>query len=449
MFQDKIHRYDYDIADGLVNGLVEFYDQFPDLSIDLKEDIMDFMLSKVLGVATGPNAKTINSLIPANPRKLKKVKEAGGTFMYRYQDMIKSTTWLQNNGICLDTIQGGISSIPNAGRGAFASRDIRKGETITITPMLHIADKDLMTMYPIVQMKDEESGENRTYHVYNKEEGPIGQQLLLNYAFGHPESSMLLFPVGPQVTLINNGGKAHNSFITWTRNTDPLHVGGEEYAHHSVQQMAQVSQIVLTMKIVADRDIRKGEEITLDYGNSWQDAWESYTEEWEKSKAGRPHPLKAQDLKSMYRDKPLETVETLKENPYPDNVNVACYLQTWHRPDGTQMKHQVHGWDILQFSEPRRYENYDGHDLVIISEILDRKDAPGFFFNYTVRVGIGGAEEVEEVMDVPHAACTFVDQPYSSDIFIQGAFRHPIGIPDSVFPMSWRNLIDETEEIGA
>jgi hypothetical protein len=437
VFQDKIHRYDYEIADKLVNGLVEFYDQFPHLSMDMKDDIMDFMLDKVLGVATGANAKTINSLIPANPRKLKKVQEAGGTFMYRYRDMIKSTQWLRKNGICLDAIQGGISSIPNAGRGAFASRYIRQGETITITPMVHIADKDLLTMYPIVEMTDEKSGV--TSQLYDKGQGPIGKQLLMNYAFGHPESSMLLFPVGPQVTLVNHGGKRPNAYIAWTRKTDPL-PSRDVYFDYSVEQMAAESQIVLNMKIMAVRSIAKGEEITLDYGTSWQGAWESYQQEWEKSKAGMPHPLKAQDMKIAYLEKPLETCETIKENPYPENVNVACFLQTSKRPDGTLMTHQEHGWDISDFAGPSRYEKFDGDDLFIIAEVLDRKEAPGFFFNYTVRAPVGEAGGLQDVMDVPHAACTFVDQPYSSDLFIPGAFRHPIGIPDAVFPMAWKNL---------
>jgi hypothetical protein len=61
------------------------------------------------------------SLIPANPRKLKKVQEAGGTFMYRYKDMVKSKKWLNENGFCLDAIRQGISAIPNAGRGAFGT----------------------------------------------------------------------------------------------------------------------------------------------------------------------------------------------------------------------------------------------------------------------------------------------------------------------------------------
>jgi hypothetical protein len=43
-------------------------------------------------------------------------------------------------------------------------------------------------------------------------------------------------------------------------------------------------------------------------------------------------------------------------------------------------------------------------------------------------------------VNVPHAACTFVDSPYASDIHTPGAFRHSIGILDSHFPQSWRDL---------
>lgn len=438
MYQDKIYRYDYEIADKLVNGLVEFYEQFPDLTMEMKEDIMDFMLSKVLGVATGAGAKTVNSLIPANPRKLKSVQEAGGTFMYRYRDMIKSTKWLEQNGFCLDAIRSGVSSIPNAGRGAFASRNLRKGETITITPMMHIADKDLLTMYPILETTNETSGLPVT--AYDKEQGPIGKQLLMNYAFGHPESSMLLVPVGPQVTLINNGQKGANAHITWTTKQDPL-PNWKDALHKSVDEMAALSQISLTMKIVARRTILEGEEITLDYGTGWQEMWESYQAEWEQSKEGKPHPLKAEDMRLLYKEKPLETSESLKEYPYPEKVDVACFLSTKARPDGILMTHQELGWDILQFAEPSGYDKYDGSDLYIIAEIMDRKEAPDFFFNYTVRFGFrADPNKFQDVMDVPHAACTFVDQPYSSDVFTPGAFRHPIGIPDSVFPTAWMNL---------
>ena len=398
----------------------------------MKEDVMDFLLQKVLTTVAGPNAKTINSLVPANPRKLKEVQENGGTFMYRYRDMIRSNEWLENNGFCLDTIRQGVSTIPNAGRGAFADRDIKEGEIITITPMFHIADKNLLTMYPIEDDFEETFDESR---------GPIGKQILLNYAFGHPESDMVFVPTGPQVTLINNGGaKSANAYVKWADSDDTLS-NPDGFLSFTVEQMAEVADTVLVMKVVAARDISEGEEITLNYGNSWQKAWDSYEKDWKNTKEGRPHPLKAEDLRNIYKNKPLETTETIEENSYPEDIIAACFLYTMQLPDGTQMTNQEFGTDINQFQSPSRYEDYDAKSLYFV-DVLDRVEAPGFFYNYTVRASLGIEDNnFADVKHVPHTACTFFDREYSSDIHISGAFRHPIGMPDSQIPMAWRNIV--------
>jgi hypothetical protein len=438
VYQDKIHRYDYDIADRLVDALIDFYEQFPDVSITMQEDIMDFMLRNVLQVAAGANAKTIRSLIPDNPRKLKKVKRAGGTFMYRYQDMIKSNTWLREHGFCLDAIRQDVSTIPNAGRGAFATRDIAEGETITVTPMIHIADSEMMDMYRIKAVHSEELDED--VHVYDDStDEPMEQQLLLNYAFGHSRSSMLLVPVGPQAMLINHGGKSSNAMITWSHKSADKIRCSKMYLDYTVEQMAGLSDIVLVMKIVARKDIKEGEEITLDYGDDWQQAWDEYESEWNEHSKGKEHPLKAGDLNVRYKDKPFETMQTAVDHPYPEDVLLACFLETVDRPDGTVMTHQQYGWDITNFAAPATEAAYDGTALCKVT-VLDRKHVPEFFYNYTVWAHTGESDkDIEEVMNVPHSACTFVDLPYTSDIHLPRAFRHYIGLPNSIFPKSWQN----------
>jgi hypothetical protein len=431
IYQDKIHRYDYHLADELVRKLVDLFEKHPNLSLDMKEDVMDFLLQKVLTTVAGPNAKTINSLIPANPRKLKKIQDSGGTFMYRYQDMIRSNEWLEENGFCLNTISQGVSTIPNAGRGAFANRDISDGENVIITPLLHIADKDLLTMYPIEDVSDQ---------TFDESNGPIGKQMLLNYAFGHPESSMVFVPTGPQVTLINHGGAESNARLEWAGSDDVLS-NPEYYLGITVDEMAEVQDTVLVMKVVAKRDIREGEEITINYGKSWQTAWDAYESNWKVTKEKKPHPLKADDLRRMYKNKPLETVEILEQNPYPEDVFAACFLYTMDLPDGTQMTHQEFGTEINQFMSPNRYEDYDAGSLYYV-DVLDRIEAPGFFYNYTVRASLGAeVNDFADVKHVPHYACTFFDREYTSDIHLDGAFRHPVGMPDSMIPLAWRNIV--------
>jgi len=431
VFQDKIHRYDYHLADMLVERLIDLYEKHPDLGLDMKEDVMDFLLQKVLTTVAGPNAKTINSLIPANPRKLKKIQEVGGTFMYRFQDVIRSNEWLEKNGFCLNTIRQGVSDIPNAGRGAFANREIEEGENVIITPLLHIADKELLTMYSIDDEDDE---------TLNEVDGPIGKQILMNYAFGHPDSNMVFVPTAPQVTLINHGSVEANARLEWA-NVYDIFSNPDDYLDMSVGEMADVKDPVLVMKVVAKRKINEGEEITINYGTSWQTAWNAHESNWKKTREGKPHPLQAFDLRKQYKNKPLEIEKDDDIDPYPNSVVVGCFLDTKDIPDGQQMTHQEFGTEMNLFDAPTRYEDYDSNSLFYVN-VQDRIEAPGFFYNYTIRASLGAGElDFADVHDVPHNVCTFFDREYTSDIHLKDAFRHFIGMPHSMIPLGWRNNV--------
>ena len=47
---------------------------------------------------------------------------------------------------------------------------------------------------------------------------------------------------------------------------------------------------------------------------------------------------------------------------------------------------------------------------------------------------------------VPRERIRFVDAPYHSDQHLSWAFRHPIMIPDDIFPLSWRSDYKEASE---
>lgn len=433
-YQDTITRHDYEIADQIIQKLVDLYQDFTDLPLDLKEDILDFVLDKVMGKAAGKHAKTIKSLIPENPRKLQKVLDAGGSFMYRYPDMIHSTEWLSEHGYCLDTIRMGPSTIAHAGRGAFAKRNFAREEIITLTPMMHVADKDLLTMYDVKAFTNPETGEQ--YQDYDRASGPIGQQLLLNYCFGHPESSLLLFPLGSHVGLINHDDSP-NAYITWSRVKDNGLPNQHKYQDYLVKDLAEVDEIVVVMKVVALREIAEDEEITINYGKEWAAAWDKYMERWEATAAGSPHPLQAEDVRVRYLEKPLQTAATIAENPYPPNVGTACFVATRERPEGLPKREG--SLEITEWEEPDDGELYSSSRLFIV-DVLDRVETGDhFFYNYTVMTRLT-PKALHKVLNVPHAACTFVNRPYTSDIHTSGAFRHPIGIREDQFPQAWRDL---------
>ena len=40
--------------------------------------------------------------------------------------------------------------------------------------------------------------------------------------------------------------------------------------------------------------------------------------------------------------------------------------------------------------------------------------------------------------DIPRTEITFIETPYTSDVWLREAFRHEILVPDEMYPQSWR-----------
>lgn len=159
------------------------------------------------------------------------------------------------------------STIRQAGRGAFASRFLPKGSVISPSPLIHIKDKKVFEMYELMQESEAEQPEEVDDKV-------VGQQLLLNYCFGHQNSSLLLFPYATAVQAINHNSD-YNAEIRWSKQ-----------AHHHADWLEidiaeiPVEHTGLMIDYVAVRDIPPEEEVFIDYGRRWEESWNEYVREW-------------------------------------------------------------------------------------------------------------------------------------------------------------------------
>jgi hypothetical protein len=427
IYGDKLTRWDYKDADKVLDKILEFMNKYQHQMDDKqRDDVLDFILVKILGTAAGSHAKVIRSLIPAHPGKLQAVKDMGGTFQYRNPDLVRSQKWLDKHAVCVDNIVSKPSTIPEAGRGAFATRFLKKGSIVAPVPMIHIPNDDLTFMYDLTEKSVPNGKVNVTYDL-NK---PRGQQLIVNYCFAHPESSLLLFPISPTLTQVNHAPpEKANARLTWSKNR----YWGNAFDLHDMtpRKLADYHHIGITMELYALRDINQGEEIFIDYGRDWEAAWKEHMKSYQESE----WPIKAEDLKGEYKEKPFKTKTELEKDPYPAGVQTACFVVTNEMTDGRR-KVNDDGNEIALWANPVTFEKYTGADFYLC-DVIDRKASEGFFYNYTIW-GVHN-DVVTEVLDVPHAAITFVDGPYTSDIHSRESFRHPIGIPDVIFPQAWRD----------
>ena len=439
MYQDKIVRQDYFDADVLLQRIMDYFDKFPDMSDELKDETLDFMLRSVVNQAGGFRAKALQSLLPNNWRHLKKVQEAGGTFEYRFPDMVKSPAWLEKNGLCVDNLEMKASTIAGAGRGAFARRPLQENEVISPIPTTIIGDASLLDMYDVIPGGGTDPmGRPLPAGNYYNYTQPRGQQIALNYCYGHPESSLLLLPLAPMVNYINHadgedGLPEANAVLRWAEHEKIMN----DYATQDnlVQDVTNHRSHLVTLELVALRDIAVGEEIFIDYGPDWSDAWTDYTSRASMAQPGATWPLKAEDLRQVFDHKPFPVRVTDENNPYPSGVVTACFMTLDQMPDGVP-HYNAAGEDLYQWKGDA--SNVKGADLTYC-DLIDRTETPEGSWNYTVRTRYQ-EDTFIEVLHVPHDAVTVVDLPYHSDIHHPEAFRFPIGIPDEIWPQHWRDL---------
>jgi hypothetical protein len=176
----------------------------------------------------------------------------------------RTVEWIVSAGKCLDHLVPDISTLHDAGRGAFAQRFIPKGSMVVPAPVIQVAEASELNMY------DLDTNER------------IGTQLLINYCFSHSGTTLLLCPQSNAI-LINHcsnrnltsyGGdcdrynankdetqRGPNAIVRWASSWSP---DTEKYLNSSLEEIfdkTREGKRVLTIEVIALRDIHPGDEV--------------------------------------------------------------------------------------------------------------------------------------------------------------------------------------------
>lgn len=188
------------------------------------------------------------------------------------------------------------------------------------------------------------------------------------------------------------------------------------------------SKIGLSFEYVALRDIEEGEEIFMDYGPEWEEAWKKHVAEWE------PLPDADEYFHSSAWPEPyFRTKKELRDEPYPDNLKTMCNKVSYKvSEDGSN--HWV--------PNPQKGGRV-GHEVKRwYCNVLERFGNEEDGFAYDVEVQMGDEEHSDEWVEIKNFNSTLIfltDKPYTTDWHMPNVFRHPIAIPDDVFPEAWIN----------
>eukprot|EP00536_Pseudo-nitzschia_multiseries_P007062 jgi/Psemu1/324586/estExt_fgenesh1_pg.C_1580006 len=353
-----------------------------------------------------------------------------------------SLEFLREEGKCQDHLRPDISTIPHAGRGAFASRDLPKGTVLGYAPLVHVGvrgeeifevvyngeSKHGMERFEFRDPDDddeEEEIENLDELIESaskRENRYTKQDLIVNYSFGHRESPLHLTPYGAMVNYINHksarDGDGPNARVQWP--TRELVAHKPDWLSKDLNFLRDsIDKIGLSFDYVALRDIKEGEEVTIDYGDEWDKAWREHVANWipPEDAEGYVHSSK---FEIDYLRNPVE----LSKEPYPWNLQTLC-------SDGytTDASGTVH-----TFEKKLDFETIQ----LMPCRVLKRSPKRGGAYTYTVEMQ-EGEDEVVVVRGYPRGedGIDLYDKAYSPMWHMKEAFRHKIAIPDDMFPSNW------------
>jgi hypothetical protein len=329
---------------------------------------------------------------------------------------VRSLEYLQRHGACLDLIAPGLSSIDQAGRGAFATRAVSQGQIITTAPLLHVPFRaDLFTMYEKLWYFEEDDWEWERDHASK----PVGEQVIVNYCFGHVESTLLLCPYSSGVGYINHSSEAPNVKIQWTMDGRIGHQ--DKYLGFEIKDFVDNVNVGLAIDFVALRTIQKGEELLMDYGDAWENAWNDHVASWTPVNDADRYEH-AGTWNEAFKESPIRTEDEQELDPYPSHIRIHCHASVLGDNWRIVVEHLGdHLWKpgetgIFCSVHQRRIQN----GRLVYDVELDN----GFSFR----------------RNVPRIALVFADENYSTDLHLPNLFRFPMQLRDEMVPDQWRNL---------
>lgn len=177
--------------------------------------------------------------------------------------------FLREEGVCVDTLIVQKSDIE--GRGAFSKRAVAKGGVVTVSPVVHLdrSQTEIVAQQYKPDVQDRVIPLIREHGIEYNATQVLGKQLLINYCYGSPLSNVLLLPMGPGVNFINHSSKKPNVEIRWSEFRETT----ETREEMPVMELFEQPAGLLIIEYVALTGIQAGDEILLNYGSAWEEAW--------------------------------------------------------------------------------------------------------------------------------------------------------------------------------
>jgi hypothetical protein len=439
-FESRPHMFDgnfplmgnYEEAEALLRNMTAM--KLPvHIQRDLYEDVIVFMKKTFTSRILGALPLTAKDAITAAEQDMSVLHQPGAT---------RSLEWLEMHGRCIDNMAPGPSTIKQAGHGAFATRSLSKDQIVTTSPLHHLPMSTFVVMHHWDEFTDPVTGRGM-----KKALGLKGYQILVNYCYGHGDSTLLLCPYGNGINYINHNQTRANVQIRWAQDFAIVH-NADFVKKGKVGDLMWDHKPQLAFDYIALRDIEPGEELFLDYGDSFEAAWQKHVGRW-KPIPGADKYIDGVTLNIRYPNSTLRTLDEQSRNPYADYLQIRAHNIL---SDREFIKVGDFNWNVVIFGWPARIlertVTKDSHYYTIEigvppKRVLEGIDQRSMGMNRNIEADLNWIRREK----VPRAAIAFFDKAGQTDMHLPNAFRHIIGIPESIFPRQWKNTRDDASQI--
>jgi SET domain. len=460
----------------------------------VQQQQLDRVLASIQSVVQYFNGR-IDKLLPDSLASLQALddaldSQAVATHLAFHTVRKRTVEWIKSHGQCLDNLVPQVSTLPHAGRGAFAQRFIGKGQVIVPAPLLQIMDFESLNIYEfaldeegrpyLVEAEETEAAvdddDDDDDTEMEQEHSIMGQQLLVNYCMSHEETSMYLCPQSNAILLnhcstrksyggdcerynqaLDVNARGANAELRWAIDWDPDTREWLNFTMDEMKEQVKNGKRGLSLEVVATRDIHPGDEVFLDYGKGWEEDWEEHVENFVPPNSRVSHDGEYVPIKELNNDleNNIRTIEELQNNPYPDNANLACIYWPAEEEEVVDDKSAIidkkgsgRDWQTDGSMYHEKHPDYETYGLLwkchVVEKIPSREDGS---IHYTVEIystdgmTVWAANEKQRILtNYPLKSMQFVPSKYSSDQHLLGAFRSYIRIPDELFPNQWRDV---------
>jgi hypothetical protein len=154
-----------------------------------------------------------------------------------------------------------------------------------------------------------------------------GYSMAMNYCWHHSSASLYLCPYGYEINYVNHNQSLANVRLQWT--ADGIMNQKVELLEQSPAAMIDQPSPGLSMDFVATREIAVGDELFLDYGDDWEQAWQQHVQAFEhpsaeQRRASQANYISARQWNARHVNAILRTKSEQAIQPYPNNLQLHC-----------------------------------------------------------------------------------------------------------------------------